>query len=438
MENILCILKEIKETQGTNAKINILKSYLEKLQYTNELEYNLLLDVLYLLYNPTISTHIAKKKIDKKVIIRGFKVLQTPKDFICFLKHDCTGKDIDIATIQHYISTFKEDLQIILKEIVCQTLTIGMDYKNINKSIGYDYIKVIQPMLAYNYDNITEKELNDDFYVTIKLDGVRFIVIVDNQGNKIALSRNGFILEGFDNFLNQLELKNGYLYDGELLPSDLTITDSKEQYRQIMKITRTKGDKKANSMIYNIFDMVDLNEYNSGKLTKIYSDRRKDLATLNNNPYQHIVTIISKLNLSDDEDKKELMRLLKYYTSMGAEGLMINKGSMVYEPKRSRAIYKIKQFKDCDILCTGIEEGDGRFKGTLGAIICDYKGYKLKVGSGFNDEQRMYFFNNPQEIVGKIVKIQYFEQTQNQDGGISLRFPIFLEVRTDKKEVSYE
>ena len=40
--------------------------------------------------------------------------------------------------------------------------------------------------------------------------------------------------------------------------------------------------------------------------------------------------------------------------------------------------------------------------------------------------------------MGKIIKVKYFEETQNQQGTLSLRFPVFLELRNDKDEVSYE
>ena len=44
------------------------------------------------------------------------------------------------------------------------------------------------------------------------------------------------------------------------------------------------------------------------------------------------------------------------------------------------------------------------------------------------------FYKNPDAILGKIITVQYFEETKNQEGGISLRFPTFKilhgEVRT--------
>ena len=42
-----------------------------------------------------------------------------------------------------------------------------------------------------------------------------------------------------------------------------------------------------------------------------------------------------------------------------------------------------------------------------------------------------------QEYLENIVEIQYFEESKNQDGKLSLRFPVFKKLRTDKTEPSY-
>ena len=41
------------------------------------------------------------------------------------------------------------------------------------------------------------------------------------------------------------------------------------------------------------------------------------------------------------------------------------------------------------------------------------------------------------DIIGKIAEIQYFEETKDQNGHLSLRFPVFRGLRTDKDEISY-
>ena len=71
-------------------------------------------------------------------------------------------------------------------------------------------------------------------------------------------------------------------------------------------------------------------------------------------------------------------------------------------------------------------------------IHFDYKGFEVKVGSGFTDEDRKYFWNNQNELLGRVITVQYFEETTNKkDNSLSLRFPIYRELREEGKEVSY-
>jgi DNA ligase-1 len=74
----------------------------------------------------------------------------------------------------------------------------------------------------------------------------------------------------------------------------------------------------------------------------------------------------------------------------------------------------------------------------LGAILVRYKdGNIVKVGSGFTDWLREEIWKNQRKYLDDICEIQYFEETTNQDGGISLRFPIFKDFRTDKLEADF-
>ena len=58
---------------------------------------------------------------------------------------------------------------------------------------------------------------------------------------------------------------------------------------------------------------------------------------------------------------------------------------------------KIKKFYDFDLQIVGYEEGTGRNKGRLGAFVVDYNGNKVKVGSGYSDEERV---NEIARIIG--------------------------------------
>ena len=137
-------------------------------------------------------------------------------------------------------------------------------------------------------------------------------------------------------------------------------------------------------------------------------------------------------------NKEIVQKELDKQIALEHEGVMVNINDAPYEGKRTKNILKVKAMQDCDLKIIGFEEGTGKNKGTLGAIIVDYKGFEVKVGSGFTDEDRKYFWNNQNELLGRVITVQYFEETTNKkDNSLSLRFPVYKELREEGKEVSY-
>lgn len=432
---VLKTIEMLMQINGTNGKIDFLNFNKEN---------KLLLRILFFVYSPSVTSNIGEKKLKKEIsrvpMDENFfnKHTENLFSFLDFLQFNSTGKDADIMLAQAFINEFPKHYQEILFDIVTQKLSIGMDIKNINKACGFKMINKIDCMLAYPYEKRIDKIKPDTvFAITEKLDGNRFIVDVNDCGVKTAYSRNGLVMQGYEDFLNALQLSNGFVYDGELLPSSTDGLNSKEQYKAISTITRTStSDKDKSKIKYHIFDVIPREEFFDGKSKNIYTDRRHFLNSHPNTDYQEIVEILGYYSIND----KGLKDLLKEVVAQGKEGLMGNTLGGLYEGKRSGEILKFKIFHDCDIKCTGVFEGTGKFKGTLGGILCDYKGFELRVGTGFSDAERKYYWENPQAVVGKIVKINYFEETKNDKGGISLRFPTVDSgafIREDKNEESY-
>ena len=133
---------------------------------------------------------------------------------------------------------------------------------------------------------------------------------------------------------------------------------------------------------------------------------------------------------------ERLLELLDEYRKLGAEGLMVNLINAPYEFKRSKNILKVKVMQTADLRIVGFEEGQGRNAGKLGAILVDFKGNTVGVGSGFSDFEREHIWNNKDLYIGKICEVQYFEITKDKNGVESLRFPVWKCLRTDKTEPS--
>jgi len=112
-----------------------------------------------------------------------------------------------------------------------------------------------------------------------------------------------------------------------------------------------------------------------------------------------------------------------------------------YEGKRSKNLVKVKKFHDAEYKVIGYENDtaevvrNGRSETIemLAQVWIEHKGYNVKVGSGWTHEQRLKYMDG--SIVGKIITVQYFEETKNDKGRISLRFPTVKVIHGDKREV---
>lgn len=255
------------------------------------------------------------------------------------------------------------------------------------------------------------------------------------DGKVKIFSRQGKRIEGLIDLEEELkELPSG-CYDGELL-LDKEDLPSKDLYRETVTVVNSKNDNKKN-IVFNVFDFIPLKDFEN-RYSDLHCDRRKMQVyeSLRNTEPNWIrpVPILYRGEYNKEIVQKELDKQI----ALEHEGVMVNINDAPYEGKRTKNILKVKAMQDCDLKIIGFEEGTGKNKGTLGAIIVDYKGFEVKVGSGFTDEDRKYFWNNQNELLGRVITVQYFEETTNKkDNSLSLRFPVYRELREKGKEVSY-
>lgn len=452
MEEVIKIIKELQANSGKR-----LQEILEKNK-----DNQMLKDVLYFVYNPFIVTGLSNKKMEKDT--SNMKVRETRRfgnfleetallsdedfakalftsenfDITCmfdYLIDHNTGKDENIAYVQAYIKAQPEEYREIYKQIFTKELKLGITSKTINKVIP-GLIPEFNVMLAEKYwDRINKlEEEKPDIIITQKYDGIRAVAKV-REGNVEIFSRQGKPIEGLKDIEEELkELKDGF-YDGELLLNKENIP-SKDLYRETVQVVNSKNEYK-NNIVFNIFDYIPLNDFVIGyskmncldrkrfvyeELRKIELDWLKPVEILYHGKY----------------DKRIVQQELDKQISLEHEGVMVNLANAPYEGKRTKNILKVKAMQDCDLKIIGFEEGTGKNKGTLGAIIVDYKGFNVKVGSGFTDQDRDYFWANQKELLDRVITVQYFEETTNKkDNSLSLRFPVYLELREKGKEVSY-
>jgi DNA ligase-1 len=201
-----------------------------------------------------------------------------------------------------------------------------------------------------------------------------------------------------------------------------------------------KKDHTIPNPSFKIFDMISHDEFYSkkGEKNRPYSIRYNNLREVMRDNTCVCLSVLGQELIKDDEHFAEWITRSNQY---GWEGLIL-RANEPYKGKRSKDMLKWKTFNDAEYIVTDMEFGPFRYvlngketeEQMLSCVTIEHKGYNVRVGSGFSIEQRQYFYNNPKELLGKIIRVNYFEETKNQDGGISLRFPTLAYIYGDSRD----
>lgn len=425
MKDVLRIIKELQATSGRIEKENILK-----LNKDNEL----LKDVLNFAFNTYIVTGLSSKKIVKKLP----KLVQKPLNLVeimRYLESNCTGRDIDIQVVQNFLESIEnEEEKNVCIEIVTKTLKVGCTAKTLNKIYGNDFIPTFGVMLAEKYFDNVDKVKDKEFTITMKRDGNRCVFIKEN-GTVKSFTRQGQQYEGLVDL--EEELKNieydNFVVDGELMVLNDTEINSSEQFKETMKIVRKDGEKHGVKLV--VFDYMPLDDFKRGRCDYPYSLRRETLEEVLSENNCKYFEPVKKLYVGSNINM--IIKLLDEVTSNGEEGIMVNVNDAPYECKRAKTLLKVKKFQTVDLRIVDVVVGTGKYIDTTGAIVVEYKGNKVSVGTGLTDGDREYFWNNKESVINRVAEIKYFEESTNQKNDeLSLRFPVFVRLREVGKEES--
>ncbi len=346
-------------------------------------------------------------------------------------------RDVDIARVQGALRLLPHDYADFLEQFLMKEIRLGVTAKTVNKVVGYPAIYDFNCMQANKYFEHPQIVEGHKFAITEKQDGIRCLAVCHKGQEPMLYSRQGQEISGLVDIESELKIASmnyddGFVQDGELLISNRQSIPSKEQYKRTTKIVRS-DDEEKHGVTFNVFDFLPIDDFQRQQSTQPYWTRRMT-QDHKFSTYQH-VKVVPILFQGSDID--QIIECLNEQRDLGHEGIMINLWDANYVFKRTNNLLKVKVMQDCDLRITGVEEGKGRFAGTLGALIVDYKGHPLGVGSGQSHEQRVMIWADPQKYIGHVARVQYFEETNDKDGKLSIRFPVFLDLCEEGKEVSY-
>lgn len=330
------------------------------------------------------------------------------------------------------------------RRILLKDIKAGITDKTVNKILekagakAKDYIiPVFSCQLAKNGEDYPKK-LAGPKLVDIKLDGVRLLTVLDIEKQTVVqYTREGRVNDRFSTLTDSLarllpHLKQSIVLDGEVIS---------QSFQDLMKQVNRKKNIDTSDAKLALFDIVPLADFLAGECEMTQKNRHDVLVgflPLLDEATNGKVYVIPKMSIDLDtpEGQAQLKEFNREALEADYEGIMIKDPNASYQTKRTDAWLKVKPWRSFDLEVIALEEGEGKFTGMLGAMVCQGvdEGLLIKtnVGSGFSDEQRRDIWNQQSKVIGQIVEIKADVVTKASNGSdfYSLRFPTFLRFRS--------
>ena len=445
-------IKQLNEDNGRLHKEDVIKQALTAAKLGNTVSINFLQGLKFC-YNPYVTFGV--KQIPESI---GIVDAENPYDEFFELlgslwRRELTGHDARDAIAEMSERFDSEEWNLFLAPILRRDMRSGISSTTVNKICkGTDYeIPIFTCQLATNSEG--RPEMKGTKRLEPKLDGVRVIMLVsllDSGTYTTCYSRNGKVFENFKHIEDQVlanlselliapsktkhtssgALMQSFVFDGEVVGNS---------FQELMRQARRKDNVAAEDSVFHIFDILPLADFNRGHWNAQLSKRIELLhameSAIDKMPNVELLPHL-QVDLDTHEGKSQIDRYAKDMVTAGFEGIMIKDLDSPYICKRSTSWMKWKPTITVDLEVIGLEEGTGRNKDRLGALVChgvdDGKEITVNAGSGFSDAERDSLWEDRNLIFGRTVEIMADAITQNQDSTYSLRFPRFVRFRDDK------
>jgi DNA ligase-1 len=266
-----------------------------------------------------------------------------------------------------------------------------------------------------------------------KLDGYR--IRVEKHGGDVKIySRSGKLvtdLPGVEESARSCPLDD-FVLDGERMPMGFQGMTKEEQFKAVQN--SRKSGRNNSDIVIGVYDGMPYSEWKS----HVGTTSRRDRST-----FIEKVCSLSGPNVEYVEplyvgtfDYDETIAVFEAETKKGKEGVILKDRDAVYEWDRTKAQVKIKEVFDADVKVIELIEGTGKNRNRLGAVMItgsvrtsrhstEEVEVTCKCGSGLNDEQRKYYWEHQDELLGKTIEVLYMQTSQDKAGNYSLRMPRF-------------
>ena len=404
------LIKELSATNGPIQKVNALKRY----------NYQGIKDILFYTYNPYFVYGLGKARLDN---CESYSIMNV--DSLTFKEQSVLEGLIHRKVTGHAaVAAVEQEVQIhggLLYYIITKDLRCGISTAIINKA----FPKLIPTFAVQLAKEVSFEKLSYPCAAEIKYDGVRLIAIKE-MGQVKFVTRNG-------KEVTLPKLKAEFLhvgpgvYDGEIVTAERNRTSVSGRINSAIH----GGAIDESDLRYMLFDKLTLKEFSERKSRTAYKQRRVELE-------DWFIGIKSNyIKLADSvivESKPNAESVFNDAIGAGHEGIILKDLTSYYEFKRSKSWAKFKTIATADLKCIGVQEGQGKYEGQIGALICvgevGDKFIEVNVGSGLDDADREL---DSSHYFGATIEVKYNEVIPNfEKDGFTLFLPRFVCVRFDK------
>ena len=441
-------LEKIKSEISTNGKVAVLKANGDN---------QALRTLLYYAFN-SFKQYYIKQIPTVKPVLRPIQA-GNYNIFIEMLEHLSTREIKDVkGVVADFMKLCNETEQMWYKRVLLRNLEIGITQKGVNKAYP-GFIPVYDVQLAETVKDITltdKKQLNrmpEAFVLQYKIDDYRLNIHKFCDGSVDIRTRSGLPVTGYTMLEEEARifLPTERVYDGEMVSPQLfkwieqnMLADNGDKIadRSLFQDAMRKCFAKevGKDGIFNIFDVVSMNEWQTQNAKDTYHERLSFLnegvkpIIDNNDITQMTVVPTSRVFYKNNpDDMAEVIRIFHKFLSWGWEGLMIKSVESVYSWSRTKNLMKMKLMDTADLEVLSVVEGTGAGAGMVGKLVCDYKGTILNIGTGkmTADEKKLYF-KDPNKIIGKTIEVAYQAESLGKNGEPVLDFARYMKIRKDK------
>lgn len=425
----LNVLEAVANTSSKNEKENILSEHKENSTLKQVCEYA---------YSPTMSFFM-RKIPDHTPTGEGvswtefFAVLDTLR------LRKKTGNEAQ-QFVAKYLNTLSPEFADLFTKIVRKDLKIGCKDSTINKV--WKSLIVKPPRLgaaSMNEKSLKKMHSIKNLAIELKSDGSYAASVCGEDST--MMSRNGSPL--------QIECLQSHLscgaFDGFALEGELVYSLDKATREQgngiITKVVKgTASDEEKDNALYQIWDCINVCFYQPKGEWKESNQGRRVLLEEMMERYEswcRSVNVSPKIHLIEREEKvsvEKAFEVFEQYVRDGYEGAIVKDmdaswkdvGKPTFNIKLKR-----KEPADLKVVGTYFAEVGSKYEGMLGGFHCESECgvIKVNIGSGFSEEERAEYLENPPPIV----ECEYDSITEDKKTKQkSLFLPIFKRPRYDK------